>query len=327
MGSEALSDCGDFLSGFTRQALLFPGQGSHFVGMTAGLAEYGLARSAFGEASEAAGADIARLCADGPEAELAKTEFAQVAIFVTSYCLMRLAEERTGEVQAAAGHSLGEYTALVAAGAMDFSDAVLLVSERARAMADACRQNPGGMSAVLGPDWNLVEQICASRRDDGGEIWAANQNAPGQSVVAGSKNDLDWLSEHGKELGAKRIIPLAVSGAFHSPYMESAAERLAASLDATPVSEPRFAVWSNTTGGPHGSPGEIKKLLSKQLTMPVRWTECIGGIGEAGVDELICFGPGDAIAGMVRRITDDAMVVRVETAEAVEGLNQAVVQT
>lgn len=313
------------MSGPTRQALLFPGQGSHFVGMTAGLAEYEWVRGAFADASEAAGADISRMCTDGPEDELAKTEVAQVAIFVTSYCLARLAEERAGEVQAAAGHSLGEYAALLAGGAIEFPDAVSLVSERARAMADACEQNPGGMSAVLGPEWHVVEDLCASRRREGGEIWAANQNAPGQSVVAGSRDDLAWLAEHGKELGVKRVVPLAVSGAFHSPYMEPAAERLTAALEATPVSAPRFDVWSNATGDPHGSPQEIKMLLAKQLTAPVRWTECVSGIVDAGAGELICFGPGDAIAGMVRRITDGAEIVRLETAGAVEEAKQAAV--
>lgn len=295
--------------------------------MAAGLAEYEWARSAFAEASEVAGADIARLCGDGPEAELAKTDLAQVAIFVTSYCLMRLAGELTREVQASAGHSLGEYTALVAAGAMEFSDAVLLVSERARAMADACEKHPGGMSAVLGLEWQVVEGMCASRRDDGGEIWAANQNAPGQSVVAGAKDDLDWLAGHGKEFGAKRVMPLAVSGAFHSPYMAPAAERLAAALEVTAVTEPAYPVWSNVTGQPHGSSADIKLMLSKQLTAPVRWIDCVRGVADAGVGEFVCLGPGGAISGMVRRIADDVKVVRLETAEAVESLNQAAVQT
>ncbi|RIK09098.1 MAG: malonyl CoA-acyl carrier protein transacylase [Acidobacteria bacterium] len=284
--------------------------------MTAGLADYEWAQSTFAEASSAVGTDIFRLCADGPEEELAKTEYAQVAIFVTSYCLLRLAHERTGEVYAAAGHSLGEYTALAAAGAIEFSHAVALVSERASAMAEACEANPGGMSAILGADWSAIEDLCSSRRGQGGEIWAANQNAPGQSVVAGSNDDLDWLAEHGKEVGAKRVIRLSVSGAFHSPYMEPAAKRLAAALSATPVSGPAFTVWSNVTGRPHGSPEEIKALLAEQLTAPVRWTECVRGILESGANELVCLGPGDAIAGMVRRIADGEKIVRLETAEA-----------
>lgn len=315
------------MSGSSRQALLFPGQGSHFVGMTSGLAELEWVRSAFAEASEAVGTDLAGLCQEGPESKLAKTEFAQVAIFVTSYCLLKMAEEVTGEVQAAAGHSLGEYTALVAAGAIEFSDALHLVAERARAMAEACNRSPGGMYAVLGLEWEVIEEVCAARRVDGGQIWAANQNAPGQSVVAGSKKDLKWLSEHRKELGAKRVIPLAVSGAFHSPYMEPAAERLMAALEATTVREPAYPVWSNATGQPHGTSGEIKLMLSKQLTAPVRWIDCVSDIAEGGICEFLCFGPGDSLAGMVRRIAGGVQVARLENAEAIEGANRAAVGT
>lgn len=313
------------MSSSYRHALLFPGQGSHSIGMADGLAEYSWAREAYSCASDQTGTDLLALCASGPEDVLARTEFAQVAIFVTSYCLVRLAGEKFETVTSSAGHSLGEYTALVAAGSIGFVDAVSVVAERAAAMADACEANPGGMSAVLGLEWDVVDRLCSERRDAGGEIWAANQNAPGQSVIAGSIDDLTWFAEHGKELGAKRVIPLSVSGAFHSPFMAPAAERLRSALKAVEVTEPAYQVWSNATGAVHGGSEAIKTCLVEQLTSPVRWTDCLHGIAEAGIDQLVCIGPGDAISGMARRSVSDVEIVRAESAEAVVALDVSVV--
>lgn len=291
-------------------ALLFPGQGSQRVGMAGDLAD----RSRFEEASQILGFDLWQLCLEGPSDSLEQTEHAQPAIFVTSYCYFEMAQSLIRPVSAA-GHSLGEYSALAAAGALSFADAVSLVKERSTAMAEAGTAHPGGMAAVLGLTWPEVAEMCEKRRADGGEIWPANQNAPGQSVVAGSLADIDWIVDHAKEFGAKRAIRLGVSGAFHSPYMQPAAEQLAAALDDVAISEPNFPVWANATGDRHGGADEIRSALVDQLTAPVRWIDCLEGL--AGAEAFCCFGPGDSASGLVKRTIEGAKLVRAETADRI----------
>lgn len=311
------SDCGESLTSSESIAILFPGQGSHAVGMARQLANLPWARELFGQASEIIGDDLLEICNAGPEDKLARTEIAQVAIFVTSYCLFRAVDDDLAMISAGAGHSLGEYTALAAAGAISFCDAVMLVTKRAAAMGRACASRSGGMAALLGVDWEAAEKLCVDRRGKGADLWAANQNAPGQTVVAGSEEELSWLAEHCREFGARRVIRLAVSGAFHSPFMQEAAERLKEALESASFTEPAYSVWSNVTAQPHGGPEEIKALLVSQLTSPVRWADCLRAIRSSGAARMVCFGPGDALYGMTRRcLPEDVEIFRIESLES-----------
>ncbi len=257
------------------------------------------------DAAEAVlGWSLREVCLEGPEERLTATEHAQPALFALSYVLWEaLSPELDGvEVVAAAGHSLGEYTALVASGAIGFEDGLRLVAERGRAMADAAALEPSGMAALIGADAESAEALCDARRNEGGRLWVANLNAPGQVVVAGGTDDLEWAGEHAKEHGIRRAIPLKVAGAFHTPYMAPAAERLAAAVGRATFSKPGFDVYANTTAAPYSD--EIAGGLVNQLTGQVRFESSVRAIA-ARVDALIHVGPGDVTAGMAKRIVPD----------------------
>jgi [acyl-carrier-protein] S-malonyltransferase len=211
-------------------------------------------------ADRALGFSLRAVCLDGPEGELTRTENAQPALFALSFALWDVFAAETGIVPAgAAGHSLGEYTALTAAGVFDFDSALSVVARRGRAMAEAAQASPSGMAALLGVDEAEVNQICARRTAMGGRLEVANINAPGQVVVAGGSADIEWLVENARDLGVRRAIPLQVSGAFHSTFMEPAAAVVAAALEGVEIAEPRFPVWANTTATPH-TLDELKRL-------------------------------------------------------------------
>lgn len=293
--------------------------------MAADLLAINPARIRFDEASDVLGFDLAALCTDGPEERLTRTENAQPAIYVTSYCLSELAAERglvdIETVRAAAGHSLGEYTALAVAGAFTFEDGLSLVAARGRAMADAGEVNPGAMAALIGPSLAEVSALCDQRREDGGQIWPANQNALSQCVVAGAPDDIDWITENARELGIRRAVRLAVSGAFHSPMMEPAAEVLASTLCTTEISAPSFAVYSNATGKRHGDADEIRIALDVQLTAPVRWVDCIeaiAGQADGSPSGWVCFGPGETVAGLLKRCVDNPEIIDASSSGVIE---------
>lgn len=296
-------------------ALLFPGQGSQFVGMGADLFE---ARpDLVGERADAiAGFSLREVCLRGPEEELTRTEHAQPTLFALAYALWDELADLVPPPAAAAGHSLGEYTALAAAGVFSFEDALALVVERGRAMAAAADAEPSTMGAVLGAELATVEGVCDQRRQDGGKLWVANINAPGQVVVAGSVEDVEWLAAEARELGLRRVVPLSVAGAFHSPYMASASDRLATALEEVEVRPSSFPVYANVSASPMGE--DVASLLISQVVSPVRFAATLDAMAEAGVDTFVHVGPGDVTAGLAKRTRKDATVLTVSILDDVD---------
>jgi [acyl-carrier-protein] S-malonyltransferase len=259
-------------------------------------------------ADEILGFTLRDLCLNGPEEELTSTENAQPALFALSFALWDTMVGRGAALPSgAAGHSLGEYTALTAAGVFDFDTALALVALRGRAMARAAGQAESGMAALIGADRAAAEEISRTRRESGGRLQVANVNAPGQVVVAGGKDDIEWLVSNAGELGVRRAMPLAVSGAFHSGFMEPAREELASALVSAEIEVPRFPVWSNTTGLQHQADG-IRGLLERQLTEPVLFLDSLLDMSATGIDTFIHVGPGDVTAGLARRTVGGATV-------------------
>ncbi len=253
------------------------------------------------------GWSLETLVAEGPQEDLTKTEHAQPALFAVSYALWEMLRNALPSAPAAAaGHSLGEYTALAAAGALSYEDGLALVAERGRAMADApSASDPSGMAALIGADLEHAERVAADRRAEGGRLWVANVNTPSQIVLAGSRPDIEWLSENARLLGIRRAIPLDVAGAFHSPYMEPAAERLASALEGAEFQEQEFPVYANVTGMPVGDPA---RQLGEQLVKPVQFAATLEQMAADGISTFIHVGPGDVTAGLVKRTLPDATV-------------------
>jgi [acyl-carrier-protein] S-malonyltransferase len=300
-------------------AVLFPGQGSQHVGMGADVFE---ARpDLLGERADAfAGFSLRTVCLEGPEEELTRTEHAQPALFAVSYALWdELSRRGVPAPSAAAGHSLGEYTALAAAGAFSYDVALGLVAERGRAMAAAADAEPSGMAALIGSDEETAEQVCTRRREEGGRLWVANLNAPGQVVVAGGDEDMAWLVEAGRDLEIRRVVPLAVAGAFHSPIMEPAADRVRAALDTADPAPTRYPVYANVDAAPH-RPAGLVDSLTRQVVSPVRFAQSLEAMASAGIDLFVHVGPGDVTAGLVRRtLGSDVAVHTVSTLSDVPG--------
>ena len=287
--------------------VLFPGQGSQFVGMGAELFES--RPDLLGEPADGLlGWSLRELCLEGPEESLTRTEHAQVALFAVSYALWETFRATyQGPVTAAAGHSLGEYTALCAAGALSYSDGLRVVARRGEAMARAADVEPSGMAALIGADADLAEEVASKRRARGGRLEVANINAPGQVVLAGSEEDVVWLAEQARDLGLRRVIPLNVAGAFHSSFMEPAADEVSDALATVSFSEPAFPVWSNTTARPHDR-DELANTLRAQVVSTVRFEESLRDMAAKGVDTFVHVGPGDVTAGLARRTIDGATV-------------------
>lgn len=263
-----------------------------------------------GEASEVAGRDVARLLLDADADELKDTRNAQLTTFVSSLMVLDAVERLGVEPSFCAGHSLGEYTALTATGALGFDDGVRLVSERADAMHEAGQSNPGTMSAILGLDDELVEVAC--RRADA-DVWVANFNAPGQIVIAGSPDGVAAAAAIAKELGAKKAMPLPVSGAFHTPFMTPARERLREAIAAASPRDTEVPVISNVDASAHDRGDDWASLLSAQLSSPVRWKQCLMALAELGVTNFAELGPGGVLTGMAKRTIDDARTISVAT--------------
>jgi [acyl-carrier-protein] S-malonyltransferase len=291
-------------------AALFPGQGSQFVGMGSSLFEE--LPDLLGESADATlGWSLRDACLAGPAEHLTRTDVAQPALYALSYAAWTLWRDRVGTMPAAAaGHSLGEYSALAAAGAFDFIDGLALVAARGRAMAAAAAATPSGMAAVVGAGAAELEEICAARRSDGGGLWVANLNAPGQTVVAGTDVDIAWLLERSSSLGLRRVIALEVAGAFHSPLMEPAAATFAAELRRWTFGPLAFPVWSNVDAAPHGD--DVGGSLLRQLTSPVRFAETLTSMAEDGIKAFVHVGPGTVTAGMARRTVAGAATAAFE---------------
>ncbi len=296
-------------------AVLFPGQGSQFVGMGSELFERrpDLLGSS---ADEILGWSLREVCLEGPEEKLTRTEFAQPALFALAYACYVEAEEAGLAPDAAAGHSLGEYTALTAAGALTFEDALRVVVARGLAMAQAADLEPSGMAALIGADEAKAQEVAKANNASGGRLQVANLNAPGQIVVAGSKADIEWLEENARDHGIRRAIPLKVAGAFHSSFMQSASDAVGAALAEVSFGETSFPVWANTTAAPHVS-GEIASELADQVVSPVRFEASLRDMAARGIDRYIHIGPGDVTAGMARRIVDGDAVSAISSIEDV----------
>lgn len=288
-------------------AVLFPGQGSQHVGMGADL--FPRHEDLLGRATDdTLGWSLSEMCLEGPEDRLTSTEHAQPALFAVSYALWtEFDDSLDGEIAGAAGHSLGEYTALCAARSMTFADGLEVVSKRGEAMAAAAALEPSGMAALIGAGSDLASEVVEARIAMGGRLQVANINAPGQVVVAGSAEDIEWVTENGRDLGVRRVVPLKVAGAFHSWFMGPAADRVAASLEGVEFSEPAFPVWSNTTARPHDV-AALPEVLAEQVVSTVRFEESLLDMAESGIDTFVHVGPGDVTAGMAKRTVPDATV-------------------
>jgi [acyl-carrier-protein] S-malonyltransferase len=284
-------------------ALLFPGQGSQKVGMGRALADaFPTARATFQEADDLLGESLTRVMWEGPEEELVLTRNAQPAILVHSVAVLRVAQDLLGHATMAAGHSLGEFSAHVAAGTLSYGDALRAVRRRGELMFEAGEARPGTMAALLGMDDEAAESLCAqASRGDHSVVVPANFNSSGQVVISGDEDAVARAMEAAPEAGAKKVVPLKVSGAFHSPLMAPAEEGLRAVLEAADVEGPRFPVFSNVTAGPVEEGGEAVELLVRQLTSPVRWAASVGAMVEAGAQRFVELGPGSVLAGLNRR--------------------------
>lgn len=299
-------------------AFLFPGQGSQYVGMGKSLLELEAARRTFQEADRILGWDLSTLCFEGPEAQLNQTEYTQPALLVASVAVWRCMGEPIGRAAYVAGHSLGEYTALVASGALSFSDAVPLVHRRGRFMQEAVPPGQGGMAAIVGLSRGAVEEICRKASADSGRVTAANYNGPDQIVIAGETEAVKRGVAFALEGGAKRAIPLAVSVPSHSPMMKEACIRLGAELEKVAGGPPKVPLINNLLARPIRSWPEAKNGLVDQLSSPLLWEETIQRMREDGVDLFIEVGPGRVLSGLAKRIDRKLEVMNVEDPAGLE---------
>jgi len=278
-------------------AFCFPGQGSQDVGMGREIAgAFPEAQAVYEDAAEAVGFDIARICFEGPIEELTRTEIQQPALVTTSLACLRAVETRGISADVVVGHSVGEYSALGAAGALPDREAVALVRERGEATAAAAAEHPGAMAAIIGLEDAVVEELCGSIEN----VWPANYNCPGQLVVSGERGAVDRLLEEAAARGARKTVKLRVGGAFHSPLVASAAERLRPAVEALSWKEPSPPFMS-TVSAKIESADRLGELLVQQLTAPVRLTQAVATLVQEGVDMFVEIGPGQVLSGLVRR--------------------------
>ncbi|MBR3442560.1 MAG: ACP S-malonyltransferase [Bacteroidaceae bacterium] len=284
------------------KAFVFPGQGAQFSGMGKDLYEaHAQAKNLMDKANEILGFDITKIMFEGTDEELRQTKVTQPAVFIHSV-VSALCMGDAFQPDMTAGHSLGEFSALVAAGALSFEDGLRLVSQRAQAMQKACELKPSTMAAIIGLADEVVEKVCAEVSTEGNVVVPANYNNPGQLVISGDIDAVNAACEKLKEAGAKRALPLKVGGAFHSPLMQPAKDELQAAIEATEFHAPKCPVYQNVDGKAHTEPEEIKQNLIAQLTAPVRWTQEVQAMIAAGATDFTECGPGKALQGMIAKI-------------------------
>ncbi|MFC1571426.1 ACP S-malonyltransferase [Candidatus Margulisiibacteriota bacterium] len=283
-----------------KTAFVFPGQGAQTVGMGKDLAEKYL-----DQANEILGFDLKKICFEGPEDELKKTEITQPAILTVSVAAYsQLLSSKQYEVSSMAGHSLGEYSALVAAGALKFEDAVKIVHLRGKFMQEAVPLGEGAMSAIIGGDRQKIEEICQQV----GNVWPANFNSPGQIVISGKKTAVEAAGAKIKAAGAKRVIPLAVSAPFHCPLMQPAADKLKVELDKIDIKDAKIPVVANVTADYVTKGTGIREQLVKQVTSPVRWEDSVKKMIADGVTSFVEVGPGKVLSGLIKKIDKNVEV-------------------
>jgi [acyl-carrier-protein] S-malonyltransferase len=305
----------------SKTALLFAGQGTQVVGMGQDLAQnYPTARAWFDRANTALGYDLASICFNGPEPELTKTEHAQPGIFLVSWVAFELLKERLPGLAflATAGLSLGEFTALTAAGAMSFEDGLRVVRQRGRFMQEACEATRGGMAAVIGLEEAATREVCAQAG-----VVLANLNCPGQLVISGATDKIAQACELAKARGARRALPLPVAGAYHSPLMASAQPKLQAELQRVALAALTIPVISNVTARPHEGPEAIRTRLVEQVTSSVRWEESMRYLLGQGFTRFIELGPGAALSGFMKRIDKTAQILNVSDLASLENAGKA----
>jgi [acyl-carrier-protein] S-malonyltransferase len=287
-------------------AVVFPGQGSQFPGMARELFEQSeAARALLTQANDILGFSLTKLMFEGTEADLRRTDVTQPAVFVHS--VAQFMAQPDLQPAMVAGHSLGEFSALVAASVLSFADALPLVARRAQAMQAACDEQPGTMAAILGLADDVVERVCQEITGAGDIVVAANYNCPGQLVISGSADGITKACEALKAAGAKRALPLPVGGAFHSPLMQSAQAALSEAIERTTFQPARCPVYQNVDAAPHSDPAEIKANLLAQLTAPVRWTQSVQAMANGGAATFLECGPGKVLQGLVKKIAPAAI--------------------
>jgi [acyl-carrier-protein] S-malonyltransferase len=305
-----------------KTAVLFPGQGAQFVGMGKEVNDaFSAARKIFQKANDVLGYDLATLCFDGPEEQLTQTKYSQPAIFTTSVAVLE--SLRTAglffEGAPSLGLSLGEYTALVAAGAMSFEDGLILVKTRAEAMDAAATEAGGTMASILGSTYETCKEVCTAI----GNVWVANLNSPDQIVISGKVEAVRAAMQQLQDKGAKRAIQLKVSGAFHSPLMAPARERLASAVERVTMHPPQGMFIPNFTAQPEKDPAKIKAFLLEQLTGTVQWSDSFAYVCKQGVTSFFEVGPGSVLKGLARKINKEANVISVHEKSDIEALKKA----